>query len=43
MAQPKEEFKIKTLSALEKVFPTKAPKILENSVVCFFDFSCFLC
>ena len=34
MQQPKEEFQIKTLSALEKVFPNKTPKITEKNGVC---------
>ena len=34
MEQPKEEFQIKTLSAMEKVFPNKQPKLVEHSGVC---------
>ena len=34
MEQPKEEFQIKTLSALEKVFPDKTPKLTERKGVC---------
>ena len=35
MIEPKEEFQIKTLSAMEKVFPNKQPKLTEKSGVCF--------
>ena len=31
MTSPKEEFTIKTLSAMEKVFPNKQPKITEKN------------
>ena len=34
MQQPREEFQIKTLSALEKVFPNKTPKLIEKAGVC---------
>ena len=34
MAGPKEEFQIKTLSAMEKVFPNKTPKFTEKSGIC---------
>ena len=34
MEQPKEEFQIKTLSALEKVFSDKTPKIIEKNGTC---------
>ena len=34
MEQPKEEFEIKTLSAMEKVFPNKTPKTVEKSGIC---------
>ena len=34
MEQPKEEFHLKTLSAMEKVFPNKTPKLIERKGVC---------
>lgn len=34
MTSPKEEFTIKTLSAMEKVFPNKQPKITEKNGIC---------
>ena len=34
MEQPREEFQIKTLSAMEKVFPDKTPKLTERKGVC---------
>lgn len=34
MAQPKEEFQIKSLSSMEKVFPHKTPKLTEKSGIC---------
>lgn len=35
MKKPKEQFDVKTLSALEKVFPNKTPKVKESRGVCF--------